>query len=183
MSACLIVPVAVMVMAAFMTMMLLMAIGVTAGGVGTAFRIKRGFDLNDARTESANHILNDVIAPYSQPFSDNLRGKMTIAEMPRNADQMLRITPADLEKLFGRAYDLDPPSVFQDERVAATKRYGFFQIEQEFQPTRRGYGHTAPVTVIKPEHNRIGRRTGPSRLSQHISCADQCGRHVASIST
>src|SRR5947209_14424711 len=63
--------------------------------VSAAFRIERRLDLDDARTKALHHRLNDMVAANAQALGHQLRRQMTIAEMPGNADEMVRIVAAD----------------------------------------------------------------------------------------
>src|SRR5712675_656940 len=81
--------------------------GVAAAGIGAAFGVERRLDLDHARAEPLHHRLDDVIAPDPQALRHDLGRQMTIAEMPGDADQMLRIVAADLGQRLGGGDHLD----------------------------------------------------------------------------
>ena len=164
--------VAVLVIAVVMMVMTMAMPGMTAAGISTAFGIEWRFDDDDTRTEAANHILNDMISPDAQTFADDLRRQMPIAEMPGDPDQMIRICPADFHQRLRRGDHFDQPPVFQDQRVAATQRYGLFQIQQEFQPVCPRHRHAAAMTVVEIEHHRIGSGLIPANLRADLHGAD-----------
>ncbi len=97
---------------------------------------------------------------------------MPVAEMPGDADQVMRIGALDLEQRLGRRHYLDQPAVFQHQRIAAAKCDGILQIEQEFEPARALHGHAAPVTVVEIEHDGVGRRLRPAMLPFDLGGAD-----------
>jgi hypothetical protein len=54
---------------------------------------------------------------------------MTIAEMPGNPDQMVRVIAADFSQRLRRGDDLDQPAVVKHQRVPSPKRNRVFEIE------------------------------------------------------
>src|ERR1019366_10042859 len=82
-----------------------------AGGIGAAFGIERRLDLDHAGPEPLHHRLDDVIASDPQAFADDLRRQVTVAEMPGDPDQMMRIVAANLgQRLRRRAPPAPPPA-------------------------------------------------------------------------
>ena len=114
---CVIVP--RMIMRAVMMRMIVVKLFGSAAGIGAAFRIERRFDLDHPRPQSLHHRFDDVIAPDAQRAARDLRRQMPIAEMPADANQMLRILAADLDKRLRRGHDLDQATVLEHQRVAA----------------------------------------------------------------
>src|SRR5262245_47358752 len=74
-----------------MVMTMRIAVGVAAPGIRPTFGIERGLDLDHPRTQSLDHFLDDMIPANAQATACDLRWQMTIAEMPGNTHQMLRI--------------------------------------------------------------------------------------------
>ena len=126
-------------------------------GVRAAFGIKRRLDFDDARAEALHHGLDDVVPADAQSLGHDLRRQMAVAEMPADADEVVRIAAADLEQRLGSRDHLDQPSVLQHQRIAAAQRDGMLQVEQEFETARPGHGHAAAVPVVEIEHDRIHR--------------------------
>ena len=60
-------------------------------GIGAAFGIERRLDLDHAGAQTRHHRLDDVVAADAQRLRHDLRRQMAVAEMPGDADQMLRI--------------------------------------------------------------------------------------------
>ncbi len=61
---------------------------------------------------------------------------MTVAEMPGDPDQMMRIAAPDFHQRLGSCDHLDEAAVLQHQRIAAAQRDGVFEIEQKFEPAR-----------------------------------------------
>lgn len=122
---------AVFVMAMILRMVMTMP-GMAATGISAAFRIERRFNDDHARTKTAHHVLDHMIAPDAQALSDNLRRKVAVAEMPCDPHQMMRIGAPDFHQRFGCCDHFDHSPVFQHQCIAAAQGDGFFQIQQEF---------------------------------------------------
>lgn len=148
-------------------------------GIGAAFGIERRLDLDDARAEAFDHRLDDVIATDTQGFRHDLGGKVTIAEMPGDPDQMMRIASLDLEQRLRGRHHLDQPAILKHQRIAAAQRDRVFKIEQKSKPARSGHRHPPPVPILEIEHNRVGGRAGPSMLRLDLRRAD----HAEILST
>src|SRR5665213_307023 len=111
---------------------------VPAAGIGAAFGIERRLDLDDARAQPFCHRLDDMIAPDPQAPRHNLRRQMAVAEMPGDANQMLRIVAANFGQRLGCRHHLDQPVVLEHQRIAAAQHHRVFEIEQKFEPARAG---------------------------------------------
>ena len=143
-----------------------------AAGIRSALGIERRFDGDDARAEAAHHLLDDMIAADTQAFADDLRRQMPVAEMPGDTHKVMWIGAANLHQRFGCRHHLNQPPVFQDKRIAAAQRHGFFQVQQELQSTRAGHRHPPPVPVVEIKHDGIGRRDLPGMLSLDLRRTD-----------
>lgn len=153
---------------------------VAAAGIGSAFRIERRLDGDDARAETSHHLLDDMIAPDAKALADDLGRQMAVAEMPRDPDQMMRIGATDFHQRLRRGHDLDQPSVFQHQRIAAAQRHRFLQVQQEFESARAGHRHAAPVPVVETENHRIGGSLGPTAGRTNLHSADHDVTLIAS---
>jgi hypothetical protein len=148
---------------------------VAAFGIGAALGIERRFDLDHACTQSLHHCLDDMIAPDPQAARRDLCRQMTVAEVPGDPDQMLRISTANLDQRLRRRDDLDQPGIVKHQCVAAAQDGGIFQIEQEFESARPRHRHPPAMTIVEIEHDGIGRRLIPAMLAADLRGAD----HVA----
>jgi hypothetical protein len=86
-------------------------VGMAAAGIGAAFGIERRFDLDHARPQPLHHRLDDMIAPDPQALGHNLRRQVTVAKVPGDPNQMLRVVAADLGQRLRCCNDLDQPVV------------------------------------------------------------------------
>ena len=113
-----------------------------------------------------------MIAPDAQRLGHDLGRQMSIAEMPGDPDQMMRISALDLDQRLGSGDHLDQPAILQHQRIAAAQRDRVLEIEQEGQSARSGHGHAPAVTLVEIEHDGIGRRFRPAVLSLDLDRTD-----------
>ena len=157
-----------------MIMMIVMAMAVTvvavlvtglamAAEIGAAFRIEWGLDLDDPRAEPFDHVLDHMIAPDAQVPAGELNRQMTVAEMPGDSDQEMRVVAANLEQGFGGGDDLDQPAVLEHQRVAAPQHYNLRQVEQELKSARARHHHPAAVPIVEFEHDAVSGGFAPCR--------------------
>lgn len=170
--AVMIMVIVIMTMAVIVMRMVIVPLRVAGIGIGAAFGIERRLDLDHTRAEPLHHGFDDVVTADAQGFGHDLRRQMTIAEMPADADEMVRIVAADLEQRLGRRDHLDQPSVLQYQRITAAQRDGVLQVEQEFEPPRPRHRHAAAVPIVEIEHDRIRRRFRKAVLSLNLRRPD-----------
>jgi len=176
------VVVAVMIMAMIVVTVVMMIVAVmrviivtvrVAGlGIGAAFGIERRLDLDHLRTEPLHHGFDDMVAANAQALGHDLRRQMTVAKMPADANEMVRVLAADLQQRLGCRDDLDHPAVFQHQRIAAAQRNGILQVEQELETPRPRHSHAAAVPIVEIEHDRIRRRFREAVLSLNLRRPD-----------
>jgi hypothetical protein len=145
-----------------------MLMPLAAAFVSAAFGIERRLDLDDARAQPLHHRLDHMIAADAQSPLRDLGRQVSVAEVPGEADQMLRVARPDFQERLGRRHHFDQPAIFELQCVAAAQGDRIFQIEQEFQPTRALHRHSPTVAIVKIEHDAIGRRLAPAMLSPHL---------------
>ncbi|KQW19044.1 hypothetical protein ASC80_16450 [Afipia sp. Root123D2] len=129
--------------------------------IGATLRIEWRFDLDDARSEPAHHLLDHVVATNPQTLADNLGRQMAVTEMPGDPNQMRRISTTNFNQRLGRRDNLDHPPIIERQRIATPQRNRFLKIKQKRQTARTRHHHTAAVTVVEIEHDAIGSDTGP----------------------
>jgi len=145
---------------------------VAAAGIGTAFGVERRFDLDHACAEPSHHGFDDVIAPDTQSPRRDLRRQMTVAQMPGDPNQMLRVAAANFEQRLGCRDHLDQSAIVEHEGVATAQHGRVFQVEQKLKPARARHRHPPPMATVEIEHDGIGRRLTPAMLRADLGRAD-----------
>ena len=138
-------------------------------GIGAALGIERRLDLDHAGAQTLDHRLDDVIAADAQAFRHDLRRQMTVAEMPGDPDQVMRVGAANLHQRLRRRDHFHQPAVIEHQRIAAAERDGVLEIEQEFEPARARHRHPPPMPVVEIEHDGVGRRFRPAMLRTRVA--------------
>jgi hypothetical protein len=90
-------------------------------GVRTAFGIERRFDLDDARTKSAQHLFEYLITANAQRFCQNLCRHVAVAEVPGDAHKMMWIVAAYLKEKFRCGNDFHQSTVVKDQGIAISE--------------------------------------------------------------
>jgi hypothetical protein len=160
-----------MIMGRVIVMMIVHGVMVAAG-IGATFRIERRLDFDHARAQPLHHRLDDMIAADPKPLRHDLRRQVTVAEMPGDPDQMVRIAAANLDQRLSRGHYLDQASIFEHQRISAAQRNRGFEIKQEFEPARARHRHPPSVPIVEIEHDGVGRRLGPAVLCHYLGCAN-----------
>jgi hypothetical protein len=97
---------------------------------------------------------------------------MPVAEMPGDANQMLRVVATNFQQRFRRRHDLDQPAIFQHQCVTAAQRDSILEVQQEFKPARARHRHSPPVAIVEVEHDGIGWRLAPAILTPYLRGPD-----------
>jgi len=139
----------------------MMAIG--RCGIGATLWIERRVDFHHVSAESRGQFGKNVIAPDAQRVCQELRRHVPVAQMPGDAGEMLMIGAANFQERLGRGDDLDQPSVFQQQRVAAAQLGRRGEVEQKRSPVLAGHGNAAAMAIVVIEHDAIGGLARPSR--------------------
>jgi len=123
--------------------------------IGAMLRIEWCLDRRKPRPETAQHLLDHVIAADAQPIADDLHVDVTVADMPSEPRHVVRARCGDLDQRLRPADDAHDGAVVEHERVAVTQGGRLRQIEQERGAALGGKDDTAAVAVIGVERDLI----------------------------
>jgi len=158
------VPMAVMRVAMFMLVTMLMAVrvrGFLGLHIGAALGIERRFERDDAGAEALDHLFDGRVAADAQSFRRQLDFQVARAEMPGDAHEAERVGGADFGERLGRGDDFDDASVFEPEAVAATQHRGFLKVEQEGEAADAGHDEAPAIALLVSKHDAVGRLARP----------------------
>ena len=99
--------------------------------VGAMLRIERCFERREPRAEPAQHVLDHVVAPDTQPVADDLDVDVAIADMPGEPRQLVRIRRRNLDQRLRPADDPHDAAIIKHEAIAVMQGRGLRQIEQK----------------------------------------------------
>lgn len=122
----------IVVMTVTMSKIVIMPMRMPAlGMIGAARRLERLVDIEDDGAEALQHGADDMIAQDDDAVFLDLGGKMPIAEMPGELDQMRAVASANLEELLVSGEDLDQFAVVADQKVAIGEKHRILEIEHD----------------------------------------------------
>ncbi len=166
----------VVVMTVIMMMIVVMVMAVMMRmrrlRIGTALGVEGRLNGAHLPAKALHHRLDHVVAADAQLLAHDLNRQMPVAEMPGEAQQMLRAFGADFRQRLARAHNFHHAPVFELQGVAGAQSHGFMQVEQEIQPTHAFHGEAAAMAIIEIEHHGIGRVAPPISLGDDFRGAD-----------
>ncbi len=151
---------------------MIVVVVIVAMAIGAAFGVEGGVEVRHDRAEMANHVFDDRVAADAQAVAEKLGGQVAVTEVPGDPQQAVGRRGADLGQRLGRGIDGNDAAILEDQSVAVLERYRLGEIEQEFQPVRRGHRHAAAVPLIVVEHDAVGRFGGPLPGGVNAGSAD-----------
>src|SRR3954452_1104946 len=93
----------------------------TAGGIGAGFGIEWRVDQVDVAAKPLDHCANDMVGADADSITPQLDGKVTVAQMPGDADKFARVVRVNFhQRLRLRANPYDT-AVVQQQAVAVTQ--------------------------------------------------------------
>ena len=135
-----------------------MAMTVSAGSIGTAFRIKRAQDMAHRGPKAKGHGFDHVIAPDQDRATIEHSREVAVSEMPGEADRMGRIGGGEFCQRLSGCLNQHLAPVFKDQCRAIPDHFGFSQIKQEGHAVLACHGHAPAVARVMIEHDNVGGR-------------------------
>jgi|ERR1700722_1417 hypothetical protein len=130
-----------------------MAVMVIVTTVRAAFGLKRSVAFSENCTEAGKHLFDHMVRPDTEGFMSNLRGQMTIAEMPCKPHKLARIFMSHFHnRLCGRP-DHEPPPIVKLHTISISHGDSLWKIEQDILSLIRREPNPAPMARIEIERN------------------------------
>jgi hypothetical protein len=95
-----------------MIVLLVIMMMVPVSAIGAPFRLKRGMHLCKIRSETSEHMLDDMVWANAKDVVSNFRRQMAISQMPGKACKLVRIFVPDFNNGFGGSLNSEPSPVF-----------------------------------------------------------------------
>jgi hypothetical protein len=114
-----------------MVLLVIMVMMVAVSAIGAPFRLKRYTHLRKFRSETAEHVFDDMIWANAEDVVSDLGRQMTISQMPGKAYKLMRIFVPDFNNDFGRGPDSEPSPIFQLQAVSVGHSNRFVEIEKD----------------------------------------------------
>src|SRR6266496_2503583 len=123
--------------------------------IGAAFGVERFAHSRDAGALMLEHVSDHRIMADHDALGFDLRGEMTVAEMPGQRHQMERIAAPDLDQVLGFGFYLDQASVIENEHIAVLQIGRLCEVEQESETGIARHCYAAAAAIIVIEGNLI----------------------------
>lgn len=147
--------------------------------VGTAQGREGGGERVDMAAEAFHHRADHVVGEDQDPVFLDLSRQMPVAEVPRKFAEMEPVPRMDLVEQFGRGFDRDGASVFEQQPVAVLKRHRLRQVHEHRPAARQRQALAAQVTFVMSERQHgDGRRGCTGAAPFDDADRSQCVCHV-----
>jgi hypothetical protein len=137
-----------------MVLLVIMVMMVAVSAIGAPFRLKRGMDLCKIRSETTEHVFDDMVGSNAEDVVSNLRRQMAISQMPGKACKLVRIFVPDFDNGFGGGLDSEPSPVFQLQAVPIGHGNRFAKIEKNLFALIGSQANAAPMAGVEIQRER-----------------------------
>jgi hypothetical protein len=127
--------------------MMFVTVRMRLAGIGTRFGVERRLDSRDRCSEVCDHLLQYMIAADADSIGKNLRGHMTIADVPSDAREKMRIA-GDLGDRFRGGNDAYDTPAIEHESVAVAQVRCVGEVEQEVEPALARHCDASTVSAV-----------------------------------
>jgi hypothetical protein len=114
-----------------MVLLAIMVMMVAVSAIGAPFRLKRGTHLGEVRSETAEHVLYDMIGANAENVVSDFGRQMAISQMPGKACKLMGIFVPDFNNGFCGGLNSEPSSIFQLQAVSIGHGNRFAKIEKD----------------------------------------------------
>lgn len=134
--------------------------------VGVGKRVEWRSDLAHLCAQFPQLVGHAAFAQDQDPLGGDVDGKMMIADVPAEFDQVRGIATGELDELLVGIDDLDRAVVFHNQPVAGAQFYRFDEVDQHLVATRQRQHLAAQVPLVMRQCDRaagwrgIGRNLG-----------------------
>ena len=126
-----------------------------AGRVGTRFGVEWRVDIVDVTAQTDHHFSDYMVRADPDTVAKELDRKVTVTEMPGDADQFAIVMRVDFQQRLGFCPDPDN-AVFDGQAVAVAEANGLREVKQDFGASFCSQGYAAPVAAIEVDQNLVG---------------------------
>lgn len=125
-------------------------------------RIESGLQQRHLRTQSAQHLLQHVVAPDADAVLHDLYVGVAVAEMPGQPHEFAWRGGPDLDQFLRLPADAHDGAIVQHQPVAVAQDHRLVEIEQDFRALLAGQHDAPPLAIVGVERNAVdGGGVGP----------------------
>jgi hypothetical protein len=134
-----------------------MTVMVRLAAISTAFRLERSDHLCKIRSETAEHIFDNMVGPESENLVSNFSRQMPISKMPGKAHKLIRILMSCLDDKLGSGLNLKPSPILELKAISLGHRNRFREVEKDIFALIRGETNAATMARVKVERESTRR--------------------------
>ena len=132
-------------------MMPSLAVLMIVAAVRAAFGLKGCLYLHELRSKAVKHIFDHVVGSNPKNMVSNFSWQVPVSQMPRKAQELVRIFVSDFDDRFRSGLNLQPPPVFQLQAISIGHGNRFRKVKKDIFTLVRGQTNTPAVARIKIE--------------------------------
>jgi hypothetical protein len=130
-------------------MMPSLAVLMIVAAVRAAFGLKGCLYLHELRSKAMKHIFDHVVGSNPKNMVSNFSWQVPVSQMPRKAQELVRIFVSDFDDRLRSGLNLQPPPVFQLQAISIGHGNRFRKVKKDIFTLVRGQTNTPAVARIK----------------------------------
>ena len=134
-----------------MMLTVVMSVMVPLAAIGTAFRLEGGHYFRKIRSETAEHIFDNMVGPESENLVSNFSRRMPISKMPGKAHKLNGIFMPCLDDEFSSGLNLQPPPILELQAISIGHRNRFREVEKDIFALIRSETNAPTMARVKVE--------------------------------
>ena len=150
--------------------------------IRAALWTKRPLDARKPAALPAHHLGKHVVVFDVNRIGRDLGGRMTIADMPGDAQQAQRIVSPYLEQFLRRRFHKYEAIIVETQRIAVVEHGCLIEIEQHGRAVVRRQGDATTMARLVVERHAVGDTIGfDGRAADKGRCTDQNRKYRCAI--
>jgi len=125
--------------------------------IGAAFWLERSIDDGDGGAKAAHHFFQHRIAGDADAVGKQLGRDVTVAEVPGEAGQMVRVAGDDLGHRLLSRHHRNGAAIVQRQAIAMLQARGFLEIQQKHHIALPAHRDPAAVATVMRQHHAVSR--------------------------
>jgi hypothetical protein len=126
--------------------------------VRAAFRLKCRLQLDERRSEAAEHVFDNVIRSNTKNLTPHFGQDMSIAEMPREPHELTRVLVGDIDHGLRRGPNDEPAPILDLQAISIAHCGRCVQMQEHLVPLVRDQAETTTVPIVEVEGERADRK-------------------------
>jgi hypothetical protein len=132
-------------------MMPTLAVLMIVPAVRAAFGLKGSLYLHELRSKAMEHIFDHVIGSNPKNVVSNFSRQVPVSQMPRKAQELVRIFVSDFDDRFRSSLNLQPPAVFQLQAISIGHGNRFRKVKKDIFSLVCSQTNAAAMARVKIE--------------------------------